>query len=436
MVYLEKERIFANSLIDFIQNSPSQFHAAREIGRVLEEKGFKKLNMEDKWNLEKEGKYYCVKNSSAVVAFVIGKGDVEEYGFKIIGAHTDAPTFRIKPNPEITVGNRYLKLNTEVYGGPIFSTWFDRPLSIAGRVAIKTDNPLKPREELVDLKKPVVIIPNLAIHMNRDVNKGVDINPQTDTLPLVSMLNEGFEKDNHLLKAVAENIGVNAEDVIDFDLFLYSTDKGSIIGLNEEFISCPKLDDLAMVHAGLYGITDGIAGNATNVLACFDNEEVGSTTKQGAASPFLRTVLERIVLSLGKDKEDYFRALSNSFMISADMAHALHPNFTNKNDLTNKPFINGGPVIKIAANQAYTTDSMSAAVFEGICRRVNVPVQRFVNRSDQKGGSTIGPISTTQLDIPSVDIGNPILSMHSIRELGGVLDHYYAYSAFKGFYEV
>lgn len=433
---MEKEKKFAKDLTEFIYNSPSQFHAAREIVNVLEQNGFEKLNLGDNWSLETQGKYYCVKNSSAVVAFVVGKGNVEEHGFKLVGAHTDAPTFRIKPNPEITVENKYLKLNTEVYGGPILNTWFDRPLSIAGRVAIKTDNPLKPREELVDLKKPVAVIPNLAIHMNREVNKGVNINPQTDTLPLVSMISKGFEKDNHLLKTVAESIDVNVEDIIDFDLFLYSTDKGSLIGLNEEFISCSKLDDLAMVHAGLYGIVDSAVGNATNVLACFDNEEVGSTTKQGAASPFLRAVLERIVLSLEKDKEDYYRALSNSFMISADMAHALHPNFTGKNDLTSKPVINGGPVIKIAANQAYTSDSMSAAVYESICRKVNVPVQRFVNRSDERGGSTIGPISTTQLDIPSVDIGNPILAMHSIRELGGVLDHYYVYSSFKGFYEI
>lgn len=436
VVKMDKTKEFSKDLIDFIYNSPSQFHAAREVAKILEENNFKKLNLEDKWKLEKEGKYYCVKNSSAVVAFVIGQGNIEEEGFKLIGAHTDSPTFRIKPNPEITVENKYLKLNTEVYGGPILNTWFDRPLSIAGRVAIKTDNPLKPREELVDLKKPLVIIPNLAIHMNREVNKGVNINPQTDTLPLVSMINEEFERDNFLLKTVAESIGVNVEDIIDFDLFLYSLDKGSLVGLNEEFISCPKLDDLAMVHAGLHGIIDGTVGKATNVLACFDNEEVGSTTKQGAASPFLKTVLERIVLCLGKDREDYFRALSNSFMISADMAHALHPNYTNKNDLTSKPVINGGPVIKLAANQAYTSDSLSAAVYEGICKKANVPVQRFVNRSDQRGGSTIGPISTTQLDIPSVDIGNPVLSMHSIRELGGVLDHYYVYRSFKGFYEI
>lgn len=433
---MERAKEFANGLIDFIYNSPSQFHATKELVNVLEKNNFRKLNMEDRWQLEKEGKYYCVKNSSALVAFVIGKGEVEDHGFKIIGAHTDSPTFRIKPNPEITVENNYLKLNTEVYGGPILNTWFDRPLSVAGRVAVKTDNPLRPREELVDIKRPLLIIPNLAIHMNRKVNEGVKINPQTDTLPLLSMIGEEFEKDKFLLKILAESIDVNVEDIIDFDLFLYSTDRGSLIGLNEEFISCPKLDNLAMVHGGLHGLIDGLVGKGTNVLACFDNEEVGSTTKQGAASPFLRTVLERIVLALGKDKEDYFRALANSFMISADMAHALHPNYTDKNDLTNKPIINKGPVIKIAANQAYTSDSITAAVYESICNKMDIPVQRFVNRSDIRGGSTIGPISTTQLDIPSVDVGNPILSMHSIRELGGVMDHYYIYKSFKAFYEI
>ncbi len=433
---MDIQKDFANKLIEFIDNSPSCFHAVEEAKKILSEKGFKELILSDKWNLEKEGKYFVTRNNSALIAFVVGKGNLEEYGFKLIGAHTDSPTFRIKPNPEIIVENKYLKLNTEVYGGPILSTWFDRPLSIAGRVAVRTDNPLKPKEMIVDMEDPIMIIPNLAIHMNREVNKGVNINPQVDTLPLVSMIEESFEQDNYLVKLLAEKIGVNFEDIMDFDLFLYTTEKGSLIGPNEEFISIGKLDDLAMVHAGLNAIIDSQVNNATNVLVCFDNEEVGSTTKQGAASPLLRTVLERIILSFGKSKEDYYRALSNSFMISADMAHALHPNYTGKNDLTNKPFINGGPVIKIAASQAYTSDSMSIAIYESICKSAGVPVQKFVNRSDEKGGSTIGPISSTQLDIPSVDIGNPILAMHSARELGGVFDHYYVYKSFKEFYEI
>lgn len=433
---MEKEKEFARDLIDFIDNSPSQFHATDEVKRTLNNNEFKELKLSDKWNLEKGGKYYVIKNGSAIIAFIVGSGNIEEDGFKLIGTHTDSPTFRIKPNPEIITEKNYLKLNTEVYGGPILSTWYDRPLSIAGRLAVKSDNPISPKEVLVDMKKPIAIIPNLAIHMNRKINDGVKINQQNDTLPLLTMIGEEFEKDNYLLSLIAENIGIDTDDIIEHDLFLYSTEKGSLVGLNEEFISIGKLDNLAMVHAGLNGIIDGQVGKATNVLACFDNEEVGSTTKQGAASPMLRTILERVTISLGKDKEDFYRSLSNSFIISADQAHALHPNFTQKNDPTNKPIINKGTAVKIAANQAYTSDSMSIAVYDSICKSENIPVQRFVNRSDERGGSTIGPISSSQLDISSVDIGNPILGMHSIKELGGVQDHYNVYKSFEKFYEL
>ncbi len=433
---MNKEKEFAKSLMNFIEDSPSSFHATKKVEEILCERGFKEIKLEETWSLEREGKYYIVKNKSAIIAFVIGKGEIQEDGFKLIGAHTDAPTFRIKPNPEMIVEDKYLKLNTEVYGGPILNTWFDRPLSLAGRVTIKTGNPLKPEELLVDMKKPLMIIPNLAIHMNRKVNEGIKINPQTDTLPLVSIIDGKFEKDGFLLRLIAEELDIKIENILDFELFLYSREKGSLIGFNEEFISIGRLDDLAMVHAGLYGFVDSQVSKGTNVLVCFDNEEVGSTTKQGAASPMLRTVLERITIALGKDKEDYYRALSQSFLISADMAHALHPNYTDKQDPTNRPVINGGVAIKTSANQSYTTDSLSSAIYEGICKSIRVPVQKFVNRSDERGGSTIGPISSTQLDIPSVDIGNPILAMHSIRELGGVLDHHYAYRSFKEFYSL
>lgn len=433
---MNKEKEFAKSLMNFIEDSPSSFHATKKVEEILCERGFKEIKLEETWSLEREGKYYIVKNKSAIIAFVIGKGEIQEDGFKLIGAHTDAPTFRIKPNPEMIVEDKYLKLNTEVYGGPILNTWFDRPLSLAGKVTIKTGNPLKPEELLVDMKKPLMIIPNLAIHMNRKVNEGIKINPQTDTLPLVSIIDGKFEKDGFLLRLIAEELDIKIENILDFELFLYSREKGSLVGFNEEFISIGRLDDLAMVHAGLYGFVDSQVSKGTNVLVCFDNEEVGSTTKQGAASPMLRTVLERITIALGKDKEDYYRALSQSFLISADMAHALHPNYTDKQDPTNRPVINGGVAIKTSANQSYTTDSLSSAIYEGICKSIRVPVQKFVNRSDERGGSTIGPISSTQLDIPSVDIGNPILAMHSIRELGGVLDHHYAYRSFKEFYSL
>ena len=433
---MKKEQEFAKNLIDFIHKSPSQFHAGKNVEDILIRNGFKKLNLQDKWELEKEGKYYTIKNNSAIIGFVIGKGEIEEEGFRLIGAHTDSPAFRIKPNPEITVEGKYLKLNTEVYGGPILNTWFDRPLSLAGRVSVKTENPLKPEELLVDMEKPIMTIPNLAIHMNKGVNDGLKINPQVETLPLLATINGEFEKDNFLLGLIAEKLNINMDNILDFELYLYAVEKGSLVGLNEEFISIGKLDDLAMVHAGLYGLIDSKVGNATNVLVCFDNEEVGSTTKQGAASPMLRSVLERITIAMGKDREDYYRALSNSFLISSDQAHGLHPNYTEKQDPTSRPVVNGGPAIKMAANQSYTTDSSSSAIYEGICKSINVPVQKFVNRSDLRGGSTIGPISSTQLDIQSVDIGNPILAMHSIRELGGVMDHYYTYESFKEFYRI
>lgn len=433
---MNKEKNFAKDLIQFIDGSPSAFHATKNAEEKLKNSGFKYLDLKESWKLEKGGKFYTVKNDSAIVAFEIGSGEIEEEGFKLVGAHTDAPTFKIKPNPEMLVEEKYLKLNTEVYGGPILNTWYDRPLSIAGRVSVKGEDVFTPKNLLVDMEDPITIIPNLAIHMNREVNKGVETNPQKDTLPLISTIEEEFEKDNFLLELVAEKLGIGIEEILDFELFLYGTEKGSLVGLNEEFVSIGKLDDLAMVHAGLNSLIDSGSGKATKVLVLFDNEEVGSRTKQGAASPMLKTILERIVLAMGKGREEFYRSLSHSFIISADQAHALHPNYTDMHDLTSRPVLNSGPAIKMAANQAYTTDSYSSSVYKSICDSAGVPVQEFVNRSDKKGGSTIGPISSSQLDIPSVDIGNPILSMHSIKELGGVLDHYNVYKSFKEFYSL
>lgn len=433
---MTKELNFAYSLINFIGDSPSPFHVVGNVKKELLDNGFIELDSKERWCLEREGKYFVTKNGSAVIAFVVGKGETEEEGFRIIGSHTDSPTFRVKAKPEMVVENNYLKLNTEVYGGPIINTWLDRPLSVAGRVALRGKNPLKPETRLVNIDKPLMIIPNLAIHMNRAVNDGVKLNTQKETLPLLALIDEKFEKDNYLLKLLGESLDVDSDDIVDFDLFLYEYEKGSVIGLNEEFISSGKLDDLAMVHASLNALIHAEVGEATNVMVCFDNEEVGSTTKQGAASPMLSNVLERICLALGKDKEDFYRAISNSFLISSDMAHALHPNYTEKQDPTNKPIINKGPAIKVSASQSYTSDSISSTIYENICKKAGVPVQKFFNRSDERGGSTIGPISSTHLDISSVDIGNPILSMHSIRELGGVYDHYYIYKSFVEFYRI
>ncbi|GFP74159.1 M18 family aminopeptidase [Clostridium fungisolvens] len=426
----------AKELIDFLYESPTAFHAVENVKKELTKNGFKELKEEESWKLKKEGKYFVTKNDSALIAFKVGTGRIEENGFKIIGAHTDSPTFRVKPNPEITAENKYIKLNTEVYGGPILNTWFDRPLSLAGRVTIRGKNPLFPETRLVNINRPILVIPNLAIHMNREVNDGVKLNRQKDTLPLLSMINEKLESGKYLINTIAEELKVDTEDILDFDLFLYEFEKGCIMGLNNEFISSSRLDDLAMVHAGINAMINTQASAATNVMACFDNEEVGSETKQGADSELLAHILERIVLCLGGDREHYFRALAKSFLISADLAHAVHPNNGEKHDPVLRPVVNGGPVIKIAASQSYTSDSNSSVVYEEICKKAGVPVQRFVNRSDLRGGSTIGPISSTHLHIRSVDMGTPILSMHSVRELGGVKDHYYCIKSFETFYSI
>lgn len=433
---MEQELKLAEELIDFIYESPSAFHAVQTVKTVLLEKGFSELKEEEAWKLNNCGKYFTTKNDSAIIAFVVGKGKIEEKGFKIIGAHTDSPSFRIKPNPEIISSNSYVKLNTEVYGAPILSTWLDRPLAIAGRVTLRGENVLFPETKLVNINKPILIIPNLAIHLNKEVNKGVELNRQKDTLPLLALVNEELEKGNYLLNAVAKEINADINDILDFDLFLYEFEKGKIIGLNNEFISSARLDDLAMVHAGIKALTAVEVAEATNVMVAFDNEEVGSSTKQGADSEILSNILERIILALDGNREGLFRAIAKSFMISADLAHAIHPNNEEKADPTNRPILNRGPVIKLAANQSYTSDSNSSAVYTEICKKAGVPVQKFVNRSDSPGGSTIGPINSTHLAMRSVDLGTPILAMHSIRELGGVLDHGYVIRSFEEFYRV
>lgn len=429
------EKKEALELIDFLYDSPTAFHAVDNIKDILSNEGFKELDSKKRWNLKKGGKYYVTTNDSAIIAFCMGSGKPQEEGFKIIGAHNDAPGFKVKPMPEMTSEGSYFKLNTEVYGGPILNTWYDRPLSIAGRVVLRSENPLYPVTRLVNINKPLMIIPNLAIHMNRDVNNGMKINPQVDTLPLVSMINSEFEKDNYLVKIIAEQLNVDMNEIIDFDLYLYEYEKGSIIGLNEEFISSSRIDDLELVYAGLKAMISTESFKGVNVLACFDNEEVGSSTKQGAGSDFLAFTLERIVLASGGDREDFLRSLGSSFLISADVAHAVHPNLGSKHDPIVRPIVNKGPVIKMAASQSYTSDADSSAVYEEICKKAGVPVQKFVNRSDLRGGSTIGPISSTHLPIRSVDMGTALLAMHSIRELCGVIDHYYTIKSFEEFYK-
>lgn len=434
-VITTEERRFAQELLDFIDDSPSCFHVVDNVKKILVLQGFGELSLEKKWSVIQGGKYFVTRNNSALIAFIVGQGEPDLHGFNLIGAHTDSPSFRVKPLSEIQVEGHYLKLNVETYGGPILNTWLDRPLSLAGRIVLRGESPFTPQIKLFRSDRPLLVIPNLAIHMNPKVNEGLELNKQKDMLPLLSQITEDLQKEGILIHLLSETLGCPPEDILDFDLFLHEYEKGCLLGLQQEFISSGRLDDLAMIHAGSWALAKAMPALKTQVLACFDHEECGSKSKQGAASPFLSHVLERILLVQKKDREAYFQALAHSFLISADMTHALHPNAIEKHDPVNRPILNRGPVIKISANQSYSTDAESAAVFASLCQRAGVQFQKFVNRSDERGGSTIGPISSTHLDIRSVDIGNPVLAMHSVRELGGVKDHLAIAKVFSTFYE-
>lgn len=430
------EKKLALELIDFLYDSPSACHGVKVTQKILNENGFIEIKETDKWDLKAKGKYYVVKNDSALIAFEIGSGNIEETGLRLIGAHTDVPGFRIKPNPQMISEGKYIKLNTEVYGGPILHTWFDRPLSIAGKVSLKGKSPLKPETKLVNINKPLLIIPSLAIHMNREVNEGFKINKQVDTIPLLGLINERLEKEDYLMNILADELKVNKDDILNFELGLYEYEKGMLIGMNEELISSGRFDDLWMVYAGIRALIDSRENEATKVMICIDNEEIGSLTAEGANSTLLNNILERIVIGLGKNKEEYYRALANSIMISADLAHAVHPNLGGKHDPTNRPVLEGGPVLKIAASGSYSTDSFNGAIFAGVCEAAGVPFQKFVNRSDVRGGTTIGPVTAANLTVPVIDMGAPVLGMHSIRELASVKDNYYTVKAFTEFFSL
>lgn len=426
------------NLIDFLNASPVNYLAVNTIAGVLEDAGFRHVDVRGEMPALKTGdKVYFTKNDSSIYAMHIGQLPMQD-GVHMVCAHCDSPTFRIKPNAGICCEGGLVKLNTELYGGALMQTWFDRPLSLAGRVIIAGDDPMQPETRLLHIKRPLLQIPNLAIHFNREANDGVKLSKQKDMLPILGIITEEMEKDNVLMNLVAGELKVNAGDILDFDLYLYDTTPACTFGLNQEFVSAGRLDDLSMVHAGLSALVDtaGTTPQHTRILAIFDNEETGSMTKQGAGSPFLLFVLQRIMVANGFAGEEAFRAIENSFMISADNAHAYHPNYAEKYDPTTHPQLGGGPVIKFNASQKYATDARGAAVFQRICDMAGVPCQRFVNHSDVAGGSTLGNILAASIPVNGVDMGNPILGMHSIRETGSVKDHEYCFRAFSKFYEL
>lgn len=404
-------------LLDFIEKSPTAFQAVDEMQKRLTENGFEVLSEKEYWKLIPGGKYLVTRNNSALIAFCIP--EKESRVFHIMASHSDSPSFKIKENPEIKVDNSYVKLNVEKYGGMLMAPWFDRPLSVAGRVIIRRNGGLK--EKLINIKRDLVMIPNLAIHMNREANNGVSYNPQKDLQPLFAVGNT----DRTLLEIIAEQTGVKKEDIISHDLFLYNRMPGTIWGADKEFVSSARLDDLQCAFASMEGLIRAQNHESIAVHCVMDNEEVGSGTKQGAASTFLKDTLLRINMGLGRTYEEYLMTLAGSFMVSADNAHALHPNYTDKTDPTNHPVLNKGIVIKFNANQKYCTDAVSAAIFKELCTKAGVPYQTFVNRSDIAGGSTLGNISNTQVPMNTVDIGLPQLAMHSPYETAGVKDTEY-----------
>ena len=425
------------NLIEFLNESPVNFLAVKTLKEILAGRGFREINAADSIGELKAGdQVFFTKNDSSLYAFRIGRKTLADNGFHLICAHCDSPTFRIKPNAEMLCEGGITKLNTEVYGGPIMSTWFDRPLSLAGRVLIKTDDVMQPETRLLHIKRPLLQITNLAIHFNRQVNDGVTLSKQKDMLPLLGIVTDQLESGNMLMNVIAEELGVSIPDILDFDLYLYDIAPACTFGVHDEFISGGRLDDLSMVHAGLMALLATETQDTTQVLAVFDNEETGSQTKQGAGSPFLSTLLQRIVLAQGGNQEDFFRSIEKAFMISADNAHAWHPNYSEKYDPTNHPMLGGGPAIKFNAAQKYASDAASAAVFMGICQKAGVPCQRFVNHSDVAGGSTLGNILAGSLPLRGVDMGNPVLGMHSVRETGSTADHLYCIKAFTEFYKL
>ena len=432
-----------NRLLKWLGNSTCNFLAANTIVNELQTKGFKEIKQNESWDIVPGGKYYMVKNGSAVFAFTTGKGlSSFRKGARLIAAHSDSPCLRLKPNPEIYGDGGVVSLNVEKYGGGILYTWFDRPLSLSGRITVKGEDLLNPKEVIFDLKRPVAIIPHLPIHFNRGVNEGNPISVQKDMKPVVGYfdketLQKAKEGRGIILETIAKECNVNPSDILDYEISLYPCFVPSLCGLNNEYVESGRIDDLSMAFAGLEAMLSTCYQDVeyVRILAVFDNEETGSGTRQGAASPVLRDIMERICDRLGGTKEDFHIGVANSFMISADDAHAWHPNYNEKYDPTNHPVIGGGPVIKINSNCKYMTDSVGAAVFKELCNKAGVKYQMFVNHADVAGGSTLGNILTSQLDFTGVDVGSAIWAMHSAVETAGVSDHLDMVKVFETFWK-
>ena len=408
-------------LAELVEKGQSPFHVAQFSKERLLDKGFQELNYAGKWKLEKGKGYVVMHHGSTLFGFRIGKNFIPGKPCRIAAAHTDFPCFRIKPNPEVIVQG-YGQLNVEVYGGPILNTWMDRPLSVAGRVALKSGQPLRPEMKLFASGKPILTIPNLAIHMNRDVNKGVELNRQTDLLPIAGMLSGKEDDAKFFSKYLAGQLGVEPEDILDYELSVVSAEQPCLLGYEQELFSAPRLDNLTSVQALTCGICQDGNPETLAVIALFDHEEIGSKTKQGAGSYMFRDFLEKLLVSLGADFTQVKDSIYESMLLSVDVAHALHPNYAGKMDITNKPVLNAGVCLKEACSQSYATDSEAVGGIQQLCIEQEIPYQKFVNRSDMPGGGTLGSIASSILPLRTVDIGIPLLAMHSARECMGIRD--------------
>lgn len=426
----QEELAVSQALIDFISQSPTMFHTVTTARRLLDAAGFTYLPESAAWEVVPGGSYYTVRNNSSIVAWRVGS-TLDSYHFQLSAAHTDQPTYKLKAIPELEGPGSYLRLNVEAYGGAIDATWLDRPLSLAGRVMVRSADGASVESRLVSFDRDLLLIPSVAIHMNRKVNDGYAFNRAVDLCPLASA---GALKAGDLDRMLAQELGVKPQQILARDLFLVNRTSPCIWGAQQEFVSAPKLDDLQCVFASLRAFLDVKNPHNVSVWCCFDNEEVGSNTKQGAMSTLLADTLARLNAALGKDEQDLRRAIAGSFLVSCDNAHATHPNHPELADSANRAWLNAGLVIKEAANQKYTTDAFSRALFQAICDRAGVPTQTFANRSDMVGGSTLGNLSNIQVSLHAVDVGLPQLAMHSSYETTGARDTALGIAALTAFF--
>lgn len=436
---MKEQTDIAHDFIDFIAKSPTKYHAIDYVKSKLLEHGFESLSIDEKWVLKPSGRYFIEQDNSALIAFCMSSHELEmqsvsENGIRLVCAHTDSPAFKVKPVAQTITSEGYIRLNTQGYAWPILSTWFDRPLSLAGRVALKGEHPFKPIIRLIDMEDPILIIPNIAFHLTKEKIEG-GISKQKEMLPIMGMGNKDMNT-NNLLDLIAQKLNISTESVLDYELYLYPVDKGRLVGMNADFIVTPRQDDLVMVYAALEALTNTNADNSAKMIAFFDAEEETNSTLGGADTPFLRNILTKIVKSIGGDEEDLIKLINHSFAVSLDTSFAVHPNYMECSDPTCSPVMNKGIVIKYDANMHYATTAFSAAIFQETCHQNNIPYQKEATNSDFRTGRTVSAFIQTQVEMKCVEVGIPTWGMHSAYESCGTADLFNLICALRNYWEM